>query len=361
MWYQDKINTNYLTMIFLTGSFMLVELVVGTLTSSLSLISDGFHMSGDLISLSVGITARIYSTKEQTDIMTYGYKRTEILGGLFNSFFLISVVFYMLVEAIQRIVEPKNITNPIQVLIVGSIGLVINFLGLCLFDSHSGHSHGGHGHSHGGHGHSHRDDGRDHTIEKHKHIHVGDNNEPIIDNNLGLQNINTKAVFLHLLGDALGSVAVIIGALISWLVEWEYKKYIDPIITIIICMIILGSTLPLLKYSILVILQAVPDNIDLSKIKEELSNIQGVYNVHDFHVWLLSQTTYISTLHINCKSQQEFMEVAEKIQKCMHKHNIFYVTIQPEFDDDEKCSNLLKAHTNCNVVNCNEQILAIDI
>lgn len=342
MWYQDKINTNYLTMILLTGSFMLVELVVGTLTSSLSLISDGFHMSGDLISLSVGITARIYSTKEQTDIMTYGYKRTEILGGLFNSFFLISVVFYMLVEAIQRIVEPKNINNPLQVLIVGSIGLFINFLGLCLFN---GHSHGGHGHSHG----------HNHSIDKHKHKHkhiddipIENNNELIIDNNLGLQNINTKAVFLHLLGDALGSVAVIIGSLISWLVEWEYKKYIDPIITIIICMIILGSTLPLLKYSILVILQAVPDNIDLTKIREELCNIEGVYNLHDLHIWLLSQTTYISTLHIKCKNQQEFMAVAEKIQKCMYKHNIFFVTIQPEFDYNENCSNILNTDTNCN-------------
>jgi zinc transporter 1 len=332
MWYKDKINTNYLTMIFLTGTFMVVELVVGTLTSSLSLVSDGFHMSGDLISLCVGITANIYSKKEQTDIMTYGYKRTEILGGIFNSFFLISVVFNMVVEAIQRIFEPKNITNPIHVLIVGSLGLIINFLGLCMF-------------SYGHHSHSHINNGEEETL-----VDIED-----------LENINTKAIFLHLLGDALGSVAVIISALISWLIDWEYKMYIDPVITIIICMIILGSTLPLLKYSILVILQAVPDNIDLSKIKEELSNIQGVYNVHDFHVWLLSQTTYISTLHINCKSQQEFMEVAEKIQKCMHKHNIFYVTIQPEFDDDEKCSNLLKAHTNCNVVNCNEQILAIDI
>jgi zinc transporter 1 len=263
----------------------------------------------------------------------------------------------MLVEAIQRIVEPKNITNPTQVLIVGSIGIVINFLGLCLFNSHGGHghSHGGHGNSHGGYGHSHGGYGHSHG----GHGHRGDNETlvPIEDE----KNINTRAVFLHLLGDALGSVTVIIGALISWLVEWEYKKYIDPIITLIICMIILGSTLPLLKYSILVILQAVPDNIDLSKMKEELSNIPGVYNLHDLHVWLLSQTTYISTLHINCKSQQEFMEVAEKIQKCMHKHNIFSVTIQPEFDDDEKCSNILKTQANCNVANCNEQTLAIDI
>jgi cation diffusion facilitator family transporter len=342
MWYKDKINTNYLTMIFLTGTFMIVELVVGSLTSSLSLISDGFHMSGDLISLCVGITANIYSKKEQTEIMTYGYKRTEILGGIFNSFFLISVVFNMLVEAIQRIFEPKNITNPMHVLIVGSLGLIINFLGLCMFNSHGHH---GHSHSHGHHSHSHINNGEEETL-----VDIED-----------LENINTKAIFLHLLGDALGSVAVIIGALISWLIEWEYKMYIDPVITLIICMIILGSTLPLLKYSILVILQAVPDNINMPKLKEELNNIQGVCNVHDLHIWLLSQTTYISTLHINCKSQQEFMEVAEKIQKCMHKHNIFSVTIQPEFDDNEKCSNISNTHTNCNSICDEKKTLAINI
>lgn len=405
MWYQDKNNVKLLLMIFLVFTFMIVEFVFGILSSSLSLISDGFHMSGDLVSLIIGILARVYSKKKRDHIMSYGYKRAEILGGLFNSFFLISVVFFMIIEAIQRIIDPKNIENPVNVLIVGSIGLFINIIGLAMFHEH-GHGHG-HGHSHG-HSHSHGDNhshehsnshehnhSRDHDHsheEKHSSqshssqshssqsycsspysekdeieiVHVGTvDNEIVletlieikdanIENNTHKHNTNLQGVFLHIMSDALGSIAVIISALCSWLVNWEYIKYIDPIVTIFICMLIFNATFPLLKYSIRIVLQAVTENVDYNKLRSELLNIEGVLSIHELHIWLLSDTTSIATLHIKCDKMEDFMKIAQNIQNCMHKNNIHSVTVQPEFDDtillDEKC--LITCESDCNANTC---------
>lgn len=141
-----------LSMLFMTSSFFLVEIIVGYATNSMALVADSFHMLSDIMSLIIGFFALRYSKRSQrTERNTFGWQRAEVLGALVNAVFLIALCFSILVESLKRLVETESIHNPVLVLIVGTLGLLINVVGLVLFHQHGhGHSHGGHGHSHGG-------------------------------------------------------------------------------------------------------------------------------------------------------------------------------------------------------------------
>ena len=140
-------------MMLLTSTFFLVEIIVGYITNSMALVADSFHMLSDVASLIVGFLALRYSTiGKRTHKYTFGYVRAEVLGALVNAVFLVALCFSILVESMKRMVIPEAVDNAELVLIVGSVGLVVNIIGLFLFHQHGhGHSHGGgHGHSHGG-------------------------------------------------------------------------------------------------------------------------------------------------------------------------------------------------------------------
>ena len=141
-------RTSFISMMLLTSSFFVVELVVGYLTNSMALVADSFHMLSDVASLLVGFFALRYSTLgKRTHKYTFGYVRSEVLGALVNAVFLVALCFSIFVESMKRMVVPEDVENPILVLIVGSLGLLVNVIGLFLFHQH-GHSHGGHAHSH---------------------------------------------------------------------------------------------------------------------------------------------------------------------------------------------------------------------
>ena len=164
----------------------------------------------------------------------------EIPGALVNAVFLVALCFSISIESFKRFYEPEDIHDPQSILIVGALGLLVNLLGLCLFHEHGG-GHG-HGHSHGGqrpahHGtHSHLaalavDDDVDvpKSVEDamQRGQNKGDDEAKVAGGSAGSQ-MNMRGVFLHVMADALGSVVVIVSALIMWLTEWEYKKYVDP-------------------------------------------------------------------------------------------------------------------------------------
>lgn len=140
-----------LSMLFMTSSFFLVEIIVGYATNSMALVADSFHMLSDIMSLIIGFFALRYSKRSQrTERNTFGWQRAEVLGALVNAVFLIALCFSILVESLKRLVETESIHNPVLVLIVGALGLLINVVGLVLFHQHGhGHSHSGHGLSHG--------------------------------------------------------------------------------------------------------------------------------------------------------------------------------------------------------------------
>lgn len=141
----------------LTFMFMVVEVVVSRVTSSLAMLSDSFHMLSDVLALVVALVAERFARRTHaTQKNTFGWIRAEVMGALVNAIFLTGLCFAILLEAIERFIEPHEMQQPLVVLGVGVVGLLVNVVGLCLFHHHSGFGNdSGHGHSHGGHGHSH--------------------------------------------------------------------------------------------------------------------------------------------------------------------------------------------------------------
>ena len=236
----------FISMMALTSSFFIVEIVVGYLTNSMSLVADSFHMLSDIASLVVGYIAVRYSERDKrTNRYTFGWVRAEVLGALVNAVFLVALCFSILVESFKRMVVPETIQDPKLVLFVGAVGLIVNIIGLFIFHEH-GHSHSGHshsGHSHSGHSHSQK------SREKRKDVIEN----PCIEGNRlsekenaavcldvlheDTQNkeshLNMRGVYLHILGDALGSVIVISSALVIMFIKGNWTCYVDPSMSIV--------------------------------------------------------------------------------------------------------------------------------
>eukprot|EP00058_Branchiostoma_floridae_P022943 XP_002608433.1 hypothetical protein BRAFLDRAFT_283144 [Branchiostoma floridae] len=310
-------------MLTLTFSFFLVEIVVGYVTNSMALVADSFHMLSDVVSLIVGLGA-VRISRVKTSKNTFGWARAEVLGALVNAVFLAALCFSILVESIQRLIEIEEITDPILILIVGGAGLFINLIGLFLFHGHGhGHSHGGggHGHSHGGHGEESSDGGEEEDLM----VTVG-------SNGTSSAQLNMRGVFLHVLGDALGSVVVMISATIIWQAEGAWKYYVDPAMSIGMVIIIMSTTFPLLKESGLILLQTVPPHLKMDALKKKLiEQVDGVLAVHEFHIWQLAGNRIIASAHIKVRNLADYMLIAEKIKEFFHNEGIHSTTIQPEF------------------------------
>uniref|UniRef100_F6SWY4 Zinc transporter protein n=1 Tax=Ciona intestinalis TaxID=7719 RepID=F6SWY4_CIOIN len=375
--------------------YFLAEAVVGHLTSSLTLIADSFHMLSDALSLVVALVAVRLSKRgaqhsitpwpsKQAYFNTFGWVRFEVVGALINSTFLFALCISITMEAIEKFYDPGLISQPELVLAVGGCGLLINVIGLVLF---GGHAHAGHNHSHGhDHGHNHGHDNH------HNHLQVSMGNlffRPTIfivlwcfinQNNNGSteQHMNMKAVFLHVLGDALGSVIVMISATIIYLVpnvtkvcqsdpnlvlielndscvkKYKYEEnvtvsagnatavnvvinvnewimYIDPAMSIVLVLIMIFTTYPLFKESSLVLLQTVPKHIKLQHLKEKIKTIEGVQEIQNFHLWQLTGEKLVATVHVWCNDAISFLRIAEEIKQRLNDAGIHSTTIQPEF------------------------------
>jgi len=364
-------------MLFMTSSFFLVEIIVGYATNSMALVADSFHMLSDIMSLIIGFFALRYSKRRQrTERNTFGWQRAEVLGALVNAVFLIALCFSILVESLKRIVEPEEINNPILVLIVGTVGLLVNVIGLILFHRHGhGHSHGG-----GGHGHSHGkrngtevndllqgQNGGSHSERKSSQSGSDDESEMISETSntvapevlLSGENgkvqtvaskseksrlkvkssaqLNMRGVYLHVLGDALGSVIVIISALIIKFASGKWTIYVDPSMSIFMVLLILKTSIPLMRESSLILLQTVPTHIKIKEVQDRLlDHVDGVLSVHEFHVWQLAGNKIIASAHITCQSPDEYMSIANKIKRFFHNEGIHSTTIQPEFVVEDK-------------------------
>ncbi|KAH9510404.1 hypothetical protein Btru_043084 [Bulinus truncatus] len=368
------------TMLLLTASFFLVEIIVGYVTNSIALVADSFHMLSDVVALIVGF-ASVRISKWPSKRNTYGWVRAEILGALVNAVFLLALCFSILVEALKRLVEVEKVDNPKLLLIVGGVGLAINLIGLVLFGGH-GHSHGGgsHGHSHGGHGHSHGANEQTPDGEAYKSVPNGTmvENEALVhkdrilvtesldkeiytspDSNITIEmkkpklatsnQLNMRGVFLHVLGDALGSVVVIVSALVIMFADGDWRFYVDPAMSIIMVIIILSTTIPLLKESAFILLQTVPSHVNVENIIDELEQMDGIYGVHECHIWQLAGNRIVASAHIRCHGIEEYMTLAAKIKALFHKAGIHSTTIQPEFID---CQETQLDHQPCALL-CN--------
>lgn len=383
-------------MITLTSTFFLVEIVVGYVTNSMALVADSFHMLSDVVSLLVGYFALRYSAKRQENNgrFTFGWARSEVLGALVNAVFLFALCFSILVEAFKRMAVPEHLDNPKLVLITGGIGLFVNIIGLMLFHEHGhGHSHGGHGHSHA-HGHSHSDGCKDHekienkqknkpcngdaknNAAKEKEISIISDNtvsQPLIKEDekckesqlieikavkggdkkkeVSASQLNIRGVYLHVLGDALGSVIVMISALIVIYCQHNWTQFVDPSMSIILVLIILKTSIPLLKESSMILMQTVPMHINIKTIEDRMiEKIPEVSSVHEFHIWQLAGNRIIASAHVRCKSIQNYFMMAHQLKEFFHDEGIHSTTIQPEFDLEvlsDESKGLLKNMESC--------------
>lgn len=356
--------------------FFLLEAIIGYSVHSLALIADSFHMLNDIISLVIALWAvRVKNTKPADGKYTYGWQRAEILGALINAVFLLALCFTIVIEAIQRFFEPAEINNPQLVLVVGVAGLISNFVGLALFHEH------GHSHSHGGSGHSHTDAEVDvdsnsigqlnngsssdfseffpeNVVERygertplvsseqlHSHSHGSEPHKPQKKN----KSMNMEGVFLHVLGDALGNVGVIITAIFIWKTDYSWRFLSDPLVSLVITVIIFSSALPLCRKSSKILLQATPPNVNSNQIVERIVALPAIKSVHDFHVWNLNEEILIASLHVQLSPQSpetkatyethinkdEFVNAVSQVRTILHGFGIHSATIQPEFSAAE--------------------------
>ncbi|XP_043985216.1 zinc transporter 7 isoform X2 [Gambusia affinis] len=319
----DKTSRNLFFFLCLNLSFAFVELTYGIWSNSLGLISDSFHMFFDCTALLAGLAASVISRWRSNDSFSYGYVRAEVLAGFVNGLFLIFTAFFIFSEGVERALEPPDVHHE-RLLPVSVAGLLVNLVGIFVFQ-HGGHGHshgdGGHGHSHslfngslshghgghGGHGHSH--DGHGHSHDKHGdhghghgdhgHGHGGheDCHNELQRPGEGSSKQILQGVLLHIIADTLGSIGVIISALLMQ----KYDLMIaDPICSMLIALLIGVSVVPLLKESIGILMQRTPPSLDnvLPECYQRVQQLQGVYNLQEPHFWTLCTDVYIGTLKL---------------------------------------------------------------
>ncbi|XP_072503911.1 calcium/manganese antiporter SLC30A10 [Notamacropus eugenii] len=371
-------------MLVLTTGFFVAELVSGYLGNSIALISDSFNMLSDLISLCVGISAGFIARRHTRDARaTYGYRRAEVVGALSNAVFLTALCFTIFVEAILRLARPERIDDPELVLIVGVLGLAVNVVGLLIFqDCSSWFACCGRRRRRLRSG---RRDvsapadavsaqqppasvppavgpGSDSALtlrvassprkeEKAAALQppeagdsVNNQKEPqeIRKKEKKSEALNIRGVLLHVMGDALGSVVVVIAAIIFYVLPLaenapcNWQCYIDPSLTIIMVIIILSSAFPLIKETAFILLQIVPKGINLEELVGKLSNVPGVSSIHEVHIWELVSGKNIATLHIKCRKSKDYKNAHLKMREIFHRAGIHNVTIQPEYVDQKE-------------------------
>ncbi|CAH2254145.1 zinc transporter 10 [Pelobates cultripes] len=348
-------------MLVLTAAFFVAELVSGYLGNSIALISDSFNMLSDLISLCVGITAsRIARRESRGPKATYGYSRAEVVGALCNAVFLTALCFTILVDSVLRLATPQRIDDVFLVLVVGALGLLVNIVGLLVFQDYGAlvrcfrRCKGG---QESGETRSSSDPQL--TVTPYRAGSQGDETDEAGDalNDDDEQDdeeikkeikkdatLNIRGVLLHVMGDALGSVVVVVAAVIFYvrpLPETEpcnWQCYIDPSLTLVMVAIILFSAFPLIKETATILLQMVPDGVDVEKIGQQLTAIPEVKSIHEIHIWELASGKNIGTLHVKFQDVSGYRIANRNIRKILHSHGIHAVTLQAEFINGQQFS-----------------------
>uniref|UniRef100_A0A8C3WYD5 Solute carrier family 30 member 10 n=1 Tax=Catagonus wagneri TaxID=51154 RepID=A0A8C3WYD5_9CETA len=373
-----------LFLLVLTVAFFVAELVSGYLGNSIALLSDSFNMLSDLISLCVGLSSGYIARRPRGGLgATYGYGRAEVVGALSNAVFLTALCFTIFVEAVLRLARPERIDDPELVLIVGALGLAVNVLGLLIFQDCAAWFAGcGRRRPHqqqqqqqpagGGPPCAFGDppdaEGRwqaaaappppgrdsavtlraaslDRKVEKGATVFsnvAGDSlntqNEPeeMMKREKKSEALNIRGVLLHVMGDALGSVVVVITAVIFYVLPLKredpcnWQCYVDPSLTVVMVIIILSSAFPLIKETAAILLQMVPKGVNMEELMSKLSAVPGISSVHEVHIWELISGKIIATLHIKCRQDGGDQDATRKVREIFHNAGIHSVTIQLE-------------------------------
>jgi cobalt-zinc-cadmium efflux system protein len=236
-----------LTLVFaLTATFTIVEVVGGLITRSLALLADAGHMLSDDLSLGLALFAVWLAGRPTTPNRSFGYKRAEILAALFNGVTLVAISIWIFVEAYQRFQNPPEILGG-WMLTVAVLGLLVNLIGMLILSRSEGKS------------------------------------------------LNAQGALRHVFADALGSLGAIAAAGIIILTGWRYA---DPLISVLIGLLVLGSSWKLLRDSVNILLEQTPRGINANEVGKNMASVEGVEEVHDLHIWTITSGFPALSAHV---------------------------------------------------------------
>lgn len=274
--------------------FMIVEVVGGYLTNSLALLADAGHMLSDSASLAISLVAFKLGERAASGSKTFGYRRFEILAAVINGVALIGISLYIFYEAIRRFTEPTSIAST-GMLIVSVIGLLVNLLVAWIM------------------------------------LRGGDVKE----------NLNMKGAYLHVLSDTLGSIGAIAAALLIMFFGWNWA---DPLASIIVALLVLRSGYFVTKSAVNILMEGVPENVDLEEITATIQETNRVDDVHDLHVWAITSGLNALSCHVVTDGNMSIAEGETLLQEIKHKledQHIHHATIQIETANHEHSDALL--------------------
>ncbi|WOC15302.1 cation diffusion facilitator family transporter [Pseudochrobactrum sp. MP213Fo] len=273
----------------LTGSFMIAEIIGSYVTGSLALLSDAMHMATDTFALALALIA-IYLGRRAADIFrTYGYSRFEILAATINAVLLLLVAFYILYEAYKRLSQPAEVQS-VGMLIVATLGLLVNLISMRLLSGKKDES------------------------------------------------LNVKGAYLEVWADMLGSVGVIVGAVIIYFTAWQW---VDSVIAVGIGFMVFPRTWILLKECINILLEGVPVGMDMRQLEQSLLAVAGVVSVHDLHVWSLTKSQHSLTAHIVLSPGADGEMVRRAVEKLMQEqYDLHHTTLQMEVENCARAEDI---------------------
>jgi cobalt-zinc-cadmium efflux system protein len=266
----------------ITFSFAIVEAIAGYLAGSLALLSDAAHMVTDAAALGLALFAQIVSRRPPSALHSFGFGRAEALAAFVNAIAMLALVAWIVGEAITRFYTP-HIVDGMTVAIVAAIGLVMNLIVAAILS---------------------RDK----------------------------KSVNTRAALVHVMGDLLGSIAALVSGVVIYFSGW---MEIDAWLSILVALLILKSTIAILKESYHFLMEGVPLSIDYIKVGKDLNAVNGVRAVHDLHVWEMSPNQPALIGHIEVDSLRQWPALMRRINAMLlERHGIDHVTLQPELVSD---------------------------
>ena len=307
--------------------FMIVEIVGGVLSHSTAIATDAAHLLTDLASFMISLFAIWLSSRPSTRKMSFGWHRAEVIGATVSVLLIWVVTGILVYAAILRIMSGDYDVDANIMLITSGIGVGFNIIMGCSLHQH-GHAHGS-------------NSSGDAELENgaHGHAHDVHGNEK--------ENINVKAAFIHVIGDFVQSIGVFIAALIIKFTE-NSLKIVDPICTLLFSVLVLATTISILKNTMHVLMEGIPKNIDFSIVKSTIINVPGIVSVHNLRIWgLTTEKTALSAhLAINeSRSAQDILKEASTMIR--RKYDIYEMTLQVEnyqqdMDECTQCQDSLE-------------------
>lgn len=267
--------------------YAIIEAIAGYWSGSLALLSDAGHMATDVVSLILAALAQKYMRRPASHKHSFGHGRLEVIAALANGLFNIAIVIPIVVEAVERLHQPQEV-NGLIVSAVSLLALVVTTSSAYLLTQ-------------------------------------------------GAQNLNTRAALLHLLGDILGSLGALIAGAVIYFTGW---MPIDPILSIFICILIVFSTIQLLKDTFHILMEGVPPDLDPHDVADTLKDLPDVLAVHDLHIWSVSSGEILFSAHIIIKNfeiwPQAFTEISDALK---NQFGIEHFTLQPELQVSGSCQH----------------------